>query len=125
MNKEQKRNGYGHEPAIWIDWIEIEGPIVQNQAKSLLDQILDVHHEKSTGDPLKRARNILNDFAVKALRENQPSAEFIDSLVAIFKRQLEIDKDFDVAIRKPLSIILTSPGFIFLHEPGQEGNPGI
>lgn len=123
MNKEQKRNGYGHEPSIWIDWIEIEGPIVQNQAKSLLDQILDTHHAKSTGDQFKRARNILSDFSVKALRENKPSPEFIDSLVAIFKRQLEIDKDFDVAIRKPLSIILTSPAFIFLHEPGQEGNP--
>ncbi|EDM26967.1 hypothetical protein LNTAR_06979 [Lentisphaera araneosa HTCC2155] len=123
LNKEQNRNGYGHEPSIWIDWIEIEGPIVQNQAKSPLDQILDLHHEKSTGDQFKRARNIIKDFAIKALRENQPSAQFVDALLEIFKRQLKIDKDFDVAIRKPLSIILASPGFIYLNEPGREGNP--
>ncbi len=123
MNKEQNRNGYGHEPSIWIDWIEIEGPIVQNKTKTILDEILDVHHERSTSDPLRRARNIINDFAVKALRYNRPQPEFIDALVDIFKRQLKIDKDFDVAIRKPLSIILASPGFIFLNEPGQEGKP--
>ena len=88
-----------------------------------MDQILDLHHEKSTGDQFKRARNIIKDFAVKALRENQPSAKFVDALLEIFKRQLKIDKDFDIAIRKPLSIILASPGFIYLNEPGQEGKP--
>ena len=26
-NKLKKENGYGHPPAIWVDWIELEGPI--------------------------------------------------------------------------------------------------
>jgi hypothetical protein len=30
-NKLKKENGYGHPPAIWVDWIELEGPIQKNQ----------------------------------------------------------------------------------------------
>ena len=30
-NKLKSENGYGHPPAIWIDWAEIEGPIPKNQ----------------------------------------------------------------------------------------------
>ena len=26
-NKWKKENGYGHPPAIWIDWVELEGPL--------------------------------------------------------------------------------------------------
>ena len=30
-NQLKAENGYGHPPAIWIDWAEIEGPIPKNQ----------------------------------------------------------------------------------------------
>ncbi|MBT7405606.1 MAG: DUF1587 domain-containing protein, partial [Opitutae bacterium] len=30
-NKLKSENGYGHPPAIWVDWAEIEGPIPKNQ----------------------------------------------------------------------------------------------
>jgi hypothetical protein len=36
---------------------------------------------------------------------------------------LAIDKEFDIAIRTPLSMILASPRFLFIKEPGQEGSP--
>ena len=26
-NALKKENGYGHPPAIWIDWVELEGPL--------------------------------------------------------------------------------------------------
>ena len=29
-NQLKSENGYGHPPAIWIDWAEIEGPISKN-----------------------------------------------------------------------------------------------
>ena len=28
-NAAKAKNGYGHAPAIWIDWIELEGPITK------------------------------------------------------------------------------------------------
>ena len=114
------RNGYGHEPSIWVDWVEIEGPLPQGDP-SPLETIFDAHPAEDASSDLERARNILHDFAVKAFREREPKPEFIDSLVEVFKNRLVIDQEFDVAIRTPLSMILASPRFLFLKEYGEDG----
>ena len=116
------RNGYGHEPSIWVDWVEIKGPLPQ-KSTSPLNEILSLHPADSKKSDQLRARYILRQFAVKAFREKEPSSKFIDSLVAVFENRLAIDKEFDIAIRTPLSMILASPRFLFIREPGQEGSP--
>ena len=116
------RNGYGHEPSIWVDWVEIKGPLPQ-KSTSPLDEIFSLHSADSKKSDQLRARGILRQFAVKAFREKEPSSKFIDSLVAVFENRLAIDKEFDIAIRTPLSMILASPRFLFIKEPGQEGSP--
>ena len=119
---EMNRNGYGHEPSIWVDWVEIEGPLPQGDP-SPLDTIFEASPAGGTPSDLERARNILHQFAVKAFRESEPKPEFIDSLVEVFKNRLVIDQEFDLAIRTPLSMILASPRFLFMKEPGQDGAP--
>jgi hypothetical protein len=114
------RNGYGHEPSIWVDWVEIEGPLPQGDP-SPLDTIFDAHPAKDASSDLERARNILHDFAVKAFREREPTPEFIDSLVEVYQNRLVIDQEFDIAIRTPLSMILASPRFLFMKESGEDG----
>ena len=42
---------------------------------------------------------------------------FIDKLVAIYETRRKAGDSFDSAIRLPLSIILASPGFLYLNEP--------
>ncbi len=116
------RNGYGHEPSIWVDWVEIEGPLPQGDP-SPLETIFDAHPAGDAASDLERARNILRDFAVKAFREREPSPEFIDSLVEVYQNRMVIDQEFDVAIRTPLSMILASPRFLFLKESGGDGAP--
>ena len=116
------RNGYGHEPSVWVDWVEIEGPLPQGDP-SPLDRIFDANPAASNPSDVERAERILHQFAVKAFREREPKPEFIDSLVEVFKNRLVMDKEFDVAIRKPLSMILASPRFLFLKESGQDGAP--
>jgi hypothetical protein len=122
FNPLMNQNGYGHESSIWIDWVEIEGPLPQGDP-SPLDQIFEANAAGSEKSDLGRARSILHQFAVKAFREREPRPEFIDSLVAVFKNRLVIDKEFDLAIRTPLSMILASPRFLFMREPGQDGAP--
>ena len=114
------RNGYGHEPSIWVDWVEIEGPLPQGDP-SPLEAIFDANPAGGTSSDLERARDILHQFAVKAFREREPKPAFIDSLVNVFKSRLVIDQDFDIAIRTPLSMILSSPRFLFLKESGKDG----
>ena len=115
-------NGYGHAPSIWVDWVEIEGPLPQGDP-SPLEAIFDANPARGTSSELKRVRKILHQFAVQAFRESEPSPEFIDSLVNVYKNRLVIDKKFDVAIRTPLSMILASPRFLFMKESGQDDAP--
>jgi hypothetical protein len=116
------RNGYGHEPSIWVDWVEIEGPLPQGDPCPL-DEIFEANAPDRENSDLKRVRNILQQFALEAFREREPSPEFIDSLVEVFKTRLVADKEFDLAIRTPLSMILASPRFLFMTEPGQDTAP--
>jgi hypothetical protein len=117
-------NGYGHEPSIWVDWVEIEGPLPQG-APSPLEAIFDANPAGSSPSELDRVRNILHQFAVKAFRESRPSPAFIDSLVNVYQTRLVIDQEFDVAIRTPLSMILASPRFLFMKEYGEDGEPRV
>ncbi|MEE2641354.1 MAG: DUF1592 domain-containing protein [Planctomycetota bacterium] len=120
-NKLKKENGYGHPPAIWIDWVELQATHSAPKANtgSPLQRVLD-RNSSSTGE--KKARAILTDFANAAFRRVKPEAEFIDQLVAIHETRRKAGDSFDEAIRTPLSVILASPGFLYLFEPGQEAN---
>ena len=131
---DKAKNGYGHTPAIWIDWIELEGPI--KQSETLLDKVLKQHPViNSTSShtvltELDAVREFLTAFARVAMRQTDPSEAFIDQLVAIYEKErtggelLRINWNLlEDAIATPLSIILASPGFLYLNEPGDEEAP--
>ncbi|QDV85891.1 DUF1592 domain-containing protein [Planctomycetes bacterium TBK1r] len=122
-NRDKRTNGYGTPPAIWIDWIELEGPLPESGPPSPLRTILDTHLAAATHSEAQRARALLTDFADAAFRKAKPDATFIDKLVAIFEVRRKAGESFEVAIRTPLSVILASPGFLYLSEPGSETQP--
>ncbi len=115
----KKKNGYGIPPAIWVDWVELEGPhsALKSNTQSPLQLVLD---RNSSSTDRQEARAILTDFANAAFRRVKPEAEFIDQLVAIYETRRKADVSFNEAIRTPLSVILASPGFLYLFEPGDE-----
>ena len=119
FNAAKKKNGYGISPAIWIDWVELEGPhsAPNTTTQSPLQMVLD---KNSGSSERQRAHAILSDFANAAFREVKPEADFIDRLVAIYEIRRKAGDPFDIAIRTPLSVILASPGFLYLGEPGDE-----
>ncbi|MEO2012832.1 MAG: DUF1592 domain-containing protein [Fuerstiella sp.] len=125
-NRDKRNNGYGTDPAVWIDWIELEGPIPEAGTPSPLQAILDKHpgnpkRERGIApESVERARAILTDFADAALRRAKPDATFIDKLLALFETRRKSGESFAVAIRTPLSVILASPGFLYLNEPGND-----
>ena len=57
-NQLRAENGYGHPPAIWIDWAEIEGPISKN------------HVPKSTITRVE-AEQVINPKQEKFIREKE------------------------------------------------------
>ncbi|MCP4886796.1 MAG: DUF1592 domain-containing protein [Planctomycetaceae bacterium] len=151
-NEWKAKNGYGHPPAIWIDWVELVGPHSASKeikTRSPLQAILERNLPRSgsrqdfrrdagngqinetqqddteTLDEFRyeargadRAREIFTEFAATAFRDVQPDSDFIDRLVAIYETRRKAGDSFDVAIRVPLSVILASPGFLYLYEPG-------
>ena len=113
-----KKNGYGIPPAIWIDWVELEGPH-STETSSVFQ--MDWWVEKSSGlNEIDRARKILENFSFKAFRHRSAETDYIHGLVNLFKIRRSAGESFDLAIRKPLSVILASPGFLYLDEPSQE-----
>ncbi|MBL66824.1 MAG: hypothetical protein CMO74_00005 [Verrucomicrobiales bacterium] len=116
----KKENGYGYPPAVWIDWIELEGPLPKAGTKSGLTHTLTENLIGPKESELERARKILSEFSLAAFRQVKPSPKFIDQLLGLFKTRRAAGEPFEVAIRTPLSVILASPGFLYLHEPSDE-----
>ncbi|MBL8829996.1 MAG: DUF1592 domain-containing protein [Planctomycetaceae bacterium] len=102
------------EPVLWIDWLEYEGPLSTSTTTSPPPIVV----ANATGKPEREhARAIVERFAVRAFRDQQPSAAYLDRLVKLFETRLAAGDRFDVAIREPLSVVLASPGFLYLSEP--------
>ena len=123
-----KKTGVGPVPALWVDWVEWEGPFESQSRLSPLQAILAEHVSNptrergaATGD-LQQARTILTEFAQQAFRDVSPEADYIERLLAIYEARRKAGDSFDEAIRTPLSVVLASPGFLYLFEPGQEAD---
>ena len=119
-------NGVGPPFAIWIDWIEAEGPLKPDQpAPPALAELLTVPIADKPGATKASAeqdiRGVLERFATRAFRGRAPDAAYLDRLVAIFQRHRDAGKPFREAVNEPLSIVLSSPHFLYLAEPlGEE-----
>ena len=122
FSAQKRENGYGHPPALWVDWVELVGPLPEDGPPSTLLAILQKHDNKKTPEG-KRARAILSEFAFEAFRHARPEASYINRLVRLFESERKAGKSFHVALRTPLTVILASPGFLYLNEPGKEGSP--
>jgi hypothetical protein len=114
-NRHKQKNGYGTPPAIWIDWIELEGPHPQTTTESN-DSDWWVTAETTSGES-QRAREIFERFSFAAFRGVEPTDDYIERLSAIYETRRDAGDSFEDAINLPLGIILTSPGFLYLDEP--------
>ena len=105
----KKKNGYGIPPAIWIDWLELEGP--HNIAESSSTKMTWWVDEKTGLSETLRARKIFQQFSLIAFRYVPAGNDYLDGLVKVFKYHRSRGESFETAIREPLSIILASQSF--------------
>jgi hypothetical protein len=106
----QKATGVGPSSALWIDWVEWEGPLNKIEAGA---QVQPVIAEGET-----HARTVLQTFAERAFRGKQPSAAFLDKLTALYDVRRKAGDAHETALKEPLSVILASPGFLYIQEVG-------
>ena len=115
FDKAKKENGFGSLPAIWIDWVELEGPYfdewpLKKQASLIIAQ--------NSGEPEEAyAKRMINSFAVKAFRGKQVDEDFLNSLVARYLSKSDKGRNKLNAVVDVYSLILASPDFIYICEP--------
>ncbi|MGJ8695724.1 MAG: DUF1592 domain-containing protein [Verrucomicrobiaceae bacterium] len=110
----RQKNGLGTPPGVWVDWAEITGPqpnpdFGKQTAQIFFEQPTDLSEEQY-------AREILRRFATRAFRGEEPTTEFLDKLLAQYQANRENGETLKRAMVGPMSIILASPGFIYMVE---------
>ena len=116
------KNGVGPPFAIWIDWIEAEGPLDADQpAPAALAELLTVPAVDQPGATKPSAeediRSVLERFAMRAFRGRSADTAYLDRLAAIFEKHRAAGKPFREAVKEPIAIVLSSPHFLYLAEP--------
>lgn len=119
--------GFNHEPALWIDWVEWEGPLVEEWPPASHQALFFKGPDAEKSDTY--AREIVERFAARAFRIRPPQREFLDQLMGFYQAEAKAGKPFEEALKKPLSIVLASPSFLYLKEsslgfsPSEEAEP--
>lgn len=103
-------------PAIWIDWVEIIGPVNRKQTQEHFDRLFS---SDINGSAVPDARAILKQFAERAFRSKQPSENYLDQLVQLYREEKKSGLNFKRALVTPLAVILASPSFLYLQEPNE------
>ena len=105
----REKHGTWYPPAMWIDWMELEARPAPDSAPELFD-----------GRPV---RETLATFATRAFRGRRPDPTFIDRLTALYDRHKSDGRSHVEALKEALAVVLTSPRFLYLGEPGESAQP--
>jgi hypothetical protein len=106
---------------ILVRWLESEGPFYD--PKTIFETLVDTHAVATATDEKldKSAADFLRDFAAEAFRGQAVDEALIAKLEAYYKSRRVEGHGFREAMVDPLAMILCSPRFLYLLEPGAEG----
>ena len=105
--------GHLPQPQLYLDWIELEGPVSDTWPPESHKNIL-IPSERGRGTP-EYAREILQRFMARAWRRPVTDAE-IDRKLRLYNSVRSQKPNFEEAIKTPLIAVLTSPHFLYLTE---------
>ncbi len=112
-------NGVGLDCALWIDWVEWDGPLPDEA-----DPALRLFGTAFPTDPdVAATRAILERIATRAFRGARPDADYVERLLAIYEDQRAAGRSFAEAITEPMAVILASPAFLYLDAAGLFAGP--
>lgn len=108
-----EENGYGTPWGVWIDWVEMEGPLPEEPNPAVAKVLFEKEDAQSEED---YAREVIRRFTTQAFRGKQPEPDFVDKLVTRFQIKRAEGEDLTQALIDPLAIVLTSPSFLYMVE---------
>ena len=106
--------------AVYIDWIEIEGPFYPKKRPAWEDILFPNGETGKSRSPYiwnpAKIRELIEKFAFEAFRHRTPEPEYIDGLYAIYQQHLASGMNAKDAMSEVMAIVLSSPAFLFHHE---------
>jgi len=102
-----------NKPNVWVDWLEVEGPIYKSKSNVFGDLI---HSHKNDRNSPENVKSFLEQFSYEAFRRIKPSSKYIDKLVAYFELRISDGLKYEDAMGEAIGLILASPGFLYLEE---------
>ncbi len=107
------KNGVGRLPAVWVDYVEVEGPYFDERLQQMPRML-----EKAPGQSDQEyARHLITKFATNAFRNKSPDPEYVANLVRYYLNLREAGDDSRKAMIDCLALVLSSPSFLYLSEP--------
>jgi len=105
---------------ILVRWLEAEGPYYDG--KTLIEELVEAYKVTTASDEEldEVAEAFLKRFAMGAFRGREVSAEFVTKLHTYYQTQRNAGKGFRQAMVDPLALILSSPRFLYLVNPGAD-----
>jgi hypothetical protein len=114
--KSSEETGFGVDPALWIDWVEWEGPLLDSWPTAAHSRIFFKGDTATKDDAY--AGEILARFAATAFRGKDVKQSYLGKLLEHYREKRQAGKRFEEALKEPLSIVLASPSFLYLNEIG-------
>ena len=115
-SKAHEQTGFGVDPALWIDWVEWEGPILEQWPTAAHSRIFFKGEGAAKDDAY--AREIIERFASTAFRGKEVKPRYLEKLTGHYRECRAAGASFEQALKEPLSIVLASPSFLYFNETG-------
>lgn len=103
-------------PELFIDWVEIEGPIHDAWPPASHTRILFASPNRDRNEEAY-VREALSRFMRRAYRRPLREGE-VEPMMAVFRAVRPAASSFEEAIKTPLTAVLASPDFLYLVEDG-------
>ena len=110
--------------AIWIDWLEIEGPFYPKERGKLEDILYPDGPTRGNSIYLnndEKAAELIEKFAFEAFRRRPPDPAYLKQLHEHYKQNRADGMIHRDAFAETVAIILASPGFLFIQEEEPAG----
>lgn len=119
----REQNGMGTLPGTWVDWAELEGPLPDKTRGAAAAEVF--FPKPLDWDETRYAKEVIKRFASRAFRSETPTDEFLDKLVQQYASRRAKGEGVEEALVTPLSIVLSSPGFLYMVESSGGGSPEL
>ena len=112
----------GQWAAIWMDWLEIDGPFYENERaffETLLHPEPPPARQADDGWTDENARELIERFAFEAFRRKTPADGICRPPGGVVSGAIaQAGNRFDQAMGEVLGVVLASPQFLFIQEAG-------